>query len=151
MGLTLTILEPQNDLRCSVEPANQVRRDLIVSREHSAAKVSQLNHRAACTDQDVVWLDVSMQHSTVAQMVEGDEHLSRVLRDSGNVQANATAILLGQLAQVDVLQMQRSKCERGKAESVGSVCSASRKAKLRDAKEAAAVLYQQPNSVGTGC
>lgn len=115
----LTVFEAQDDLRGSVESANQVGRDLIVSREHGAAEISQLDHGAAGTHQDVVWLDVSMQHPTVAQMVEGDEHLSRVLGDGCNVQADAVAILLGQLTQVDVLQMQRIEGGQSKAGWVG--------------------------------
>lgn len=99
----LTIFETQNDLGGSVEPADQVGRDLIVSREHSAAKVGQLDHGAAGAHQNVVRLDVSMQHSAVAQVVQGDEHLGRVLGDCCNVEANAAAILLGELTQVDVL------------------------------------------------
>lgn len=109
-----TIFEAQNDFRRSVESADQVGRDLIVSREHGAAEVSQLDHGAACTHQDVVWLDVSMQHPTVAQMVEGDEHLRRVLGDGCNVQADATTVLLGQLTQVYVLQRQTITGEQGK-------------------------------------
>ena len=72
----LTILQAQNDFRCSVESADQIGSDLIVPRKHGTAKISQLHHSATCTDQDVVWLDVSMQHSTVAQVIQGDEHLS---------------------------------------------------------------------------
>ncbi len=71
----LTVLETKNDLRSSIESADQVGRDLIVPRKHGAAKVRQLDHCPAGTDQDVVWLDISMQHSTVTQVVQGDQHL----------------------------------------------------------------------------
>lgn len=75
----LTILQAQNDFRRSVEPANQVGGDLIVPGEHGTAKVSQLDHGPAGADQDVVRLDVGMHDSTVAQVVQGDQHLGRVL------------------------------------------------------------------------
>ena len=71
----LTVLETKNDLRSSIESADQVGGDLIVPRKHGAAKVSQLDHSPAGTDQDVVRLDISVQDSTVAQVVQGDQHL----------------------------------------------------------------------------
>ena len=110
-SVLLTILQAQNDLWRSIEAADQVGSDLIVSREHGAAKVGQLDHGPAGADKDVVRLDIGMQHPAVAQVVEGDEHLGCVLGHCSNVEPNAATILLRQLTQVDVLQ--------GKHDSVG--------------------------------
>lgn len=54
--------------------------------------------------QDVVGLDVSMQHAAIAQVVQGRQHLRRVSAHRRNVEADAAAVLLRQLPQVDVLR-----------------------------------------------
>ena len=45
-----------------------------------------------------------VQHAAGAQVVEGDQHLGRILGHRIDVEPNAAPILLGQLPQVDVLQ-----------------------------------------------
>ena len=56
--------------------------------------------------QDVVGLDVSVQHAAIAQVVQGRQHLRRVSAHRRNVEADAAAVLLRQLPQVDVLRDQ---------------------------------------------
>jgi hypothetical protein len=54
--------------------------------------------------QDVVGLDVSVQHAAVAQVVQGRQHLRRISAHRRNVEADAAAVLLRQLSEVDVLR-----------------------------------------------
>lgn len=39
----LTISQPQDDFRGTIEAGDKVRRDVVLSREHGATKVSQLD------------------------------------------------------------------------------------------------------------
>ncbi len=55
------------------------------------------------THQDVVGLDVGMQHAAVAQVVQCRKHLGRVRAHRHDVQPDAAPVLLRQLPQVYVL------------------------------------------------
>lgn len=64
------------------------------------------------THQDVVGLDVGMQHATVAQVVQCRKHLGRVRAHRHDVQPDAAPVLLRQLPQVYVLSNSRSSVMR---------------------------------------
>lgn len=90
-------MESKDDFRCPVKAGDQVGCDFVVSHEHSTAKVAHLDHIVAPVDQDVVRLDVSMQHAALLHEMEGHQHLSCHGTHRIQSQSNPLPILFGQL------------------------------------------------------
>ena len=109
----LTIFQPKDDLRGAIEATDKVGGELIVATQHGAAKVTKLDNIALLVHQDVVWLDVCMEHAAVLQMVQGHQHLLGVDAHPIQVEAHTSTILLGQLPQVDVLQSSQRPFKSG--------------------------------------
>lgn len=100
----LTIFQSQDDLWGTIEATDKVGGELVVATQHGASKVTELDDVALLVHQDVVWLDVRMEHAAVLEVVQCHKHLLSVHADAIQVEAHASTILLGQLPQVDVLQ-----------------------------------------------
>mmetsp|Transcript_8914 Transcript_8914/g.40495 ORF Transcript_8914/g.40495 Transcript_8914/m.40495 type:complete len:427 (+) Transcript_8914:67-1347(+) len=96
------VRQTQDDLGGPVEPGLKVRGDLVVAVEHGAAKVANLDDVVGPVDQDVIRLDIRVDHAAVLEVTQGDEHLGGEGPDAVHVEAHVAAVLFDHLPQVHV-------------------------------------------------
>ena len=96
----LTVRQPKNDFWCTVEPGDQIRGDLVGTSEHCASEIADLDDVVALVDQDIVGLDVCMEDAALLHEMESHKHLRSHGPHRIQPQADALAILLGQLPKI---------------------------------------------------
>ena len=102
----MRVRQTQDHLGRPVEPGLEVRGDLVIPVEHGAAKVAYLDDVVGLVDQNIVRLDVRVDHAAVLEVTQRDEHLGGKRPDAVHVQTDVAAVLLDNLPQVHVHRLE---------------------------------------------
>lgn len=97
-------MKTQNNLRRSVVSRYKVRSDLVCASKHGTSKITYFHHIVPLIDQNIIWLDIGVQNSTLFHEMQGHEHLSTHRTHCIQSQPNILPIFLGELPQIRLLQ-----------------------------------------------
>mmetsp|Transcript_14369 Transcript_14369/g.43393 ORF Transcript_14369/g.43393 Transcript_14369/m.43393 type:complete len:302 (+) Transcript_14369:1525-2430(+) len=96
----IVVGQAKNDLRGPVKARNQVRSDAVVARKHRRSEVTDLDGVVAGIDENVVGLDVCVQHAVVVHVVQRCQHLLAEQLHCGQADAHIARHLACQLPQI---------------------------------------------------